>query len=557
MIFTKEHTHSVEFHHDELGSLGEGKLSFGGGTPVRGRLPLTSPIPHSDTEYLLGVVQAIAENGKSYTLHGCKAYGFTIYADFLIVGNVLDDGFRSVSIRYSDISEWFMQWRRIEGKVGETLTWSELPQQISVDFEDGKRQFKLTTEYESDLTSKGEDHVLHEHIEFALEQTGGVLTLDDAKGKAMEVARLLSILIAHPVSIVDIHVQTVDTNRFHRLYFPTFRSVDRDTSDSTFVRSCFTQKHALDDRWQTIFQNYYRSPHRSVRWTRLAGMQRYEGFWEYKVLGYISLLDSYVSHYAGRGKKSLTPPNPKKMSALEGELVQMSPKLGETTIKSILDAVNRMFSFSQEPKFPEKYQATIAATDADIVKIINIAERDFRLIKRVRDKIAHGDDIGLEDGDLEQIGTVVSRIELLLTYCAYIDFGLSKTDFLEGLNNPLCRLRRLSQIDEKHLARVSETAEFFQVSPEVFRTLSSRKGLGVFTCFLEGPNHEIEFSDHFQQKHLDWQNARHTGMSTFEQIFDVEAGIVRHVPHLFIECGDESIEFHGAYVFDKSRLSPG
>lgn len=144
-----------------------------------------------------------------------------------------------------------------------------------------------------------------------------------------------------------------------------------------------------------------------------------------------------------------------------------------------------------------------------------------------------------------------------MTYWAYIDFGLSKADFLKGLNNPLSRLRRLSQIDAKHLARVSETAEFFQVSPEVFRKLSSRKGLGAFACFVEGPNREIEFSDHFQQKHLDWHNARHTGMSTFEQIFDVEAGIVRHVPHLFIECGDESIEFHGSCVFDKSRLSPG
>ncbi|QTB44313.1 hypothetical protein J3J51_00245 [Burkholderia pseudomallei] len=556
MIFIEEHTHAVEFHHDELGSLGEGKLSFGAGTQVRGQLPMTSPIPHTDAEYVLGVVHAINENGKSYTLHGCKAYGFSIYADYLIVGKVPEGRFRCLSIRYSDVSEWFMQWRRIEGKVGETLTWSELPQQISVTFKDGQRPFKLTTEYESDLTSKGEDHVLHEHIEFALEQTGGVLTLDDAKDKAMEIARLLSILITHPVSIVDIHVQTVDTNRFHRLYFPTFRPVDRDTSNGTFVRSCFIQKHALDDRWQAIFESYYRSPHRRVRWTRLAGMQRYEGFWEYKALGYISLLDSYVSHHAGRAKKSLTPPNPKKMSTLEGELNQMSPKLDQTTIKSILDATSRTFSFNQEPKFPEKYRATIAATDADVVKIINISERDFRLIKRVRDKIAHGDDIGLEDGDLEQIGTVVSRIELLLTYWAYVDVGLSKSDFLDGLNNPLCRLRRLSQIDTKHLARVCGTAEFFQVSPEVFRTLSSRKGLGVFACFLEGPHREIEFSDHFQQKHLDWHNARHTGMFTFEQIFDVQAGIVRHVPHLFIECGDESIEFHSACIFDKSRVSP-
>ncbi|WP_175772015.1 HEPN domain-containing protein [Paraburkholderia phenazinium] len=557
MIFIEEHKHSVEFHHDELGSLGDGKLFFGGGQQVSGELPVTSPIPHSDAEYSLGVVYAIAENGKSYTLHGCKAYGFTIYADYLVVGNVPDTQFQRVIIRYSDISEWFLQWRRIEGKVGEKLTWFELPRQISVDFTDEQRQFKLTTEYEGDLTSKGENHVLHEHVEFAVEQIAGALTLDDARSKAMEVACLLSILIAHPVSIVGMHVQSPDSNRFHRFYFPTFQPASRDTSDSSFIRGCFTQKHALDGRWQTIFQNYYRSSHRKVRWTRLAGMQRYEGFWEYKTLGYVSLLDSYVSHYAGRGRKSLTPPNPQRVSALEAELEKISPKFDQSTIKTILDATSRTFSSSQEPRFPEKYQATIAATDADIVKIINISDQDFRLIKKVRDRIAHGQDIGLEDGNLTRISTVVSRIELLLTYWAYIDFGLSKADFLRGLNNPLCRLRRLSQIDAKHFARVSGTAEFFEVSDVVFRLLSSRKGLGVFPCFLEGPNRQIEFSDHFQQKHLDWHNARHRGVFTSEQIFDVNTGVVRNVPHLFIECGDESLEFHGAFIFDRSRLSLG
>ncbi|APA88971.2 hypothetical protein BJG93_27265 [Paraburkholderia sprentiae WSM5005] len=555
-MFTEEHKHAVEFHHDELGSLGEGKLSFGCGRQVSGQLPLTSPIPHSDTAYSLGVVHAIADNGKTYTLHGCKAYGLTIYADYLIAGKVSDPQFQSVSIRYCDISEWFLQWRRIKGNVGEELTWIELPQQISVMFMEGRREFNLTTEYEGDVTSSGEDHVIHEHIEFALMQTGGTLTLDDARNKAMEIACLLSILIAHPVSIVNMHVEIADTKRFHRLYFPTFQPVPRDTSDSEFVHSCFTQKHLLDGHWQVIIQNYYRSPHRAIRWTRLAGMQRYDGFWEYKVLGYISLLDSYVSHHAGRGGGSLTPPSQEKMSRIRDELGRLSSRLDQVASDKILDVISQTFSFSREPRFPEKYQAAIAATDGDIVKIVNIRERDFRLIKRVRDKVAHGEDIGLEDGDLDQIGTLVSRIELLLTYWAYLDFGLSKAEFLEGLSNPRCRLRRYAQIDEKHLARVARTAEFFEVPSATFRALSSRKGLGAFACFLEGPGRQIAFADHFWQKQKDWHNARHTGMFTAEQIFGVKATAVRHVPHLFIECGDDSLEFHGVHIFDSSRLEP-
>ena len=38
---------------------------------------------------------------------------------------------------------------------------------------------------------------------------------------------------------------------------------------------------------------------------RLADMQRYDGFWEYRALGYVSLLDKYVSQRS-KGQKRKT-----------------------------------------------------------------------------------------------------------------------------------------------------------------------------------------------------------------------------------------------------------
>ena len=198
----------------------------------------------------------------------------------------------------------------------------------------------------------------------------------------------------------------------------------------------------------------------------------------------------------------------------------------------------------------------MASTDDDVVKIINISDENFKLIKKVRDNVAHGNEIGLDHSELQQISVVISRIELLLTYWAFIDFGLSKMDFLKGLNNPFNRLRNLTQINAKHLARVTGTAEFFQVSPEVFRALSSRKGIGALACFLEGPNRDIEFSDQFMQMQRDWQSARHTGMFTADQIFGVSLAAVRNVNHMYVECGEETLEFHGTYVFNKAMLNP-
>ncbi|RAS34636.1 hypothetical protein [Paraburkholderia bryophila] len=444
MTFLEEKTLRVELSSDDLGSLGEGKLTFGGGVLISVQLSMMSTLPSGETEYPIGVVHAKSEKGQSFTLYECKVYGQTIYADYLIIGHVPEPQFQRIDVRYADVSEWFLQWRKIEGKVGEELTWSGLPDEISADFEDGGRRFHLNTEYGGQVAHNGKDHVLHEHIEFALQPATGLLTLLDAREKAMELACLLSILIAQPTSILEVAVQT-PAGRYFALYFATFKPVARDASVNDFVRDCFVQKHWLDGKWETILRQYFDSPHRKVRWTRLAGMQRYEGFWEYNALGYVSLLDSYVSH--NPPKKGVRPPRPEGMRRLQDALGGFAQPLDQKVLTDVLDAVRQTFSYPQEAKFPEKYAAAIASTDADIVRIVNLSDENFRLIKKVRDKVAHGQALELEEGEFRQIHIVVTRIELLLTYWAYLDFGLSKEDFLTGLRSPFTRLRRLAQIE--------------------------------------------------------------------------------------------------------------
>lgn len=551
MTFLEEKTHRVELSSDEFGSLGEGKLTFGGGLLISVQLSMMNPLPGGETEYPVGIVHAKSEKGQAFTLYECKAYGQTIYADYLIVGHVDDPQFQRIDVRYTEVSEWFLQGRQIEGKVGEKLTWSGLPDQISANFEDGGRSFHLITEYGGQVVHNGKDHVLHEHIEFALRPATGILTLLDAKQKAMELACLISILIAQPTSILEVAVQT-PAGRYFGLYFPTFKPVARDASVDDFVRDCFVQKHWLDGKWETILRQYFVSPHRKIRWTRLAGMQRYEGFWEYNALGYVSLLDSYVSH--SPPKKAVKPPRPEGMRRLQDALSGFAPPLDQEVLIEVLDAVRATFSYPQEAKFPEKYAAAIASTDADIVKIINLSNENFRLIKKVRDKVAHGQALELEDGESQQIHVVVSRIELLLTYWAYLDFGVSKEDFLKGLRIPFTRLRRLARIDEKHLARVTDSAEFFSLEANSFGELSSRNLSSVYACFTEAPDREIVFSDHFSQMHKDWTLGRHKGTFTADQIFGVAPDVVRHVGHMYIECGARSLEFHSAYLFDALRL---
>lgn len=111
------------------------------------------------------------------------------------------------------------------------------------------------------------------------------------------------------------------------------------------------------------------------------------------------------------------------------------------------------------------------------------------------------------------------------------------------------------RLHEMHLARVTDSAEFFSVGADSFGELTSRNLSGVYACFTVGADREIEFSDHFAQIHTNWHSGRHKGKFTLDQIFGVTPDVVRNVGHMYIECGERSLEFHSAYLFDASKLS--
>jgi hypothetical protein len=68
----------------------------------------------------------------------------------------------------------------------------------------------------------------------------------------------------------------------HYAYFPYFERKP-ETKDWSWPRFLL-QKASVESRWQTVFENFYRSEYRKVAWARMAEMLRYDSFWEYKVL---------------------------------------------------------------------------------------------------------------------------------------------------------------------------------------------------------------------------------------------------------------------------------
>jgi hypothetical protein len=551
MKFSEEQTHKVKLHHRDLGDLGEAQLKFGGEWGVVASIGFLSARPGLD-DRPLDFVSATTEDGHAFTLCACRIHGFSIIATFLVHGSITESRFLQIDVRYSDISEWFLRWELIDGTVGEQLTWTRRSEHFSAAVTENTRRFTLSSKSVGSHNRVGEDLIVHEHVEFSFASATGGFSLEEVREKVTGLCALLSLLVAYPVSIVSIDIHTKDGHA-HPVYFGTFKHVQRDNTRD-FAIQCLLQKLRLDGKWSLVLNSYYQDRARRDLWLRLAGMQRYEGFWDFKLLGYVSLLDRYVAQRAQTHPVGSSPPT-QKIKKLAIALCKLKPKLDNAAVIAIVDIAKRIF-VSHDPSFPEQYASAMEHTDREVRAVINLTDEDFELIKDVRDRIAHGEPPDVPESGFTRITIIINKIALLLTYWTFHDLGLSKAEFLGAMNATHNRLYLGALVDRKSLARATGTATFFNVSAEKFELLDSRKDLRFHACFIEGPAGEIELSAEYTACWQNWQTDpnRPGGLSPWETIFEVDSGAVKHHGTVYVESGDNTLQLSSVCIFDKSKL---
>ena len=285
MKFSEEQTHKVTLHHHTEGDLGEAELRFGGKLGLVAAGGMLSKVSKLDPKKLVDFVVATGD-AYTFTLCDCRVYGGSLYPKFLVSGNISETRFSRIEIQLSEISEWFLRWERVEGEVGKQLSWTIRTDHFSADVTEGTRQFKLSSNYDGDHERVGEDRIVHERVVFSFEAASNLFSLKDIREKALRFYTLLSVLIAYPISIVSINIFTKAGNG-HTFYFLSVEQRPRDWSGD-FWPQCFLRKEVVDGRWPAILERYFLDHERRDLWRRLVGMWRYEGYWEYKLVGLLA-----------------------------------------------------------------------------------------------------------------------------------------------------------------------------------------------------------------------------------------------------------------------------
>lgn len=529
IFFSKQYEYMVDIYHDSYGNLGSGTLHFGGGKFAHVNLNVMGSSAKLEGKHHL---KAKAKSGEKFTLTNCTYQNYTIHSDLMICGEI-DLGTSEIAVKYSDISDWFMFDQHLNGVVGESISWTSPPPRVEVTIENEDENFYLRSEIEYNISKRGENYTLHQHVDFSFLKTAGKFNLSEIKNKPHELSCLLSILTAQPISISSVWVMG-SAGHLIPAYFPAFKRVDRDFDENQFWRNSLISRHSLDTCWQTVLERYYNSTYRKVYWVRLAGMQRYEGFWEYKVLGYVSLLDGYSTELSKSNNIKPKNINKEVIDSTLDALKSLKNPLTSEQIYEIKRLIEPVLPMRRKLNFTEKYNYVIDSTDPDIVKIINLSNDDFKLIKKVRDKIAHGDAIDLVEAPLERVHSTIQKLTLLLTFRALNDFGITTETFIKSLSSTTNSLRYCKELNMTHLSRIIDPNSFFSVSKSLFNKISNTKSALINACFTKDKNGTLEYSEKYVEIYRAWEAKKQAGSFTFEDIFGIPSERVTHIGTAFL-----------------------
>jgi hypothetical protein len=279
-------------------------------------------------------------------------------------------------------------------------------------------------------------------------------------------------------------------------------------------------------------------------------MKRYNGFWEYRVLGYVTLWEAYVSSQTqSLGKKTVAIPT-KAVKRFHEKLDKNKFALTNEQVKGVKGLADLVFQ-SREYTLQEKTEIIVSQTDSDIVKIINLSSDAFVRLRKIRDEIAHGDAITIPPDEHPLLFTRIEKLTLLLTYFAFIEFGLKKSDFLACLHSTWNRMVRGADLNEAHLDKVMGTAEFITLTSENLLALKSLATGRPFRCFYRNDQGEVTYSQEDTKAYFaKFQSSTLGNNPDYNEVFNNYEKKIRFVPNLYFEDDQHNLHFTAVILFE-------
>ncbi len=430
-------------------------------------------------------------NGFTYQLIDCDVSSNLIYPSFIVKGKEYRHELKKVNLLFQGLSQWMGTNNQIDINESEIIKKRE-SKLFEVEIEVDGKSFLLSNEYWCEVKQlKANNNQINEYTILTIEAINCTWTLLELTEIINQIRTFFSLLLGHSIGLEYLLDDTCDGMK-QSIYIPN--ATNRSDNDILFS-DCFVNSNRLfeDEKWELLLKNYFNIKNDKYRnlWARVSGMFSYEGFWEHRILAYVSLLDRYVDLYAEDKTKSISDKQFRKSRRVAKEALEKTKlshhetdeskkKIFDAVIDSMKEQITNTVKNKTIASFREKLQ--LAKNEAkEIIRVLGLDEDAFNHLIKVRDHVAHGSPAPVKtDKNITYESEITNKLALLLLYWVFKDIGFSRSEFLSNLRHFGYPLIRKARINNAELDSLMEDHIFIDVSKSDFEDSKKRKAYLVF-----------------------------------------------------------------------------
>ncbi|WP_157635018.1 HEPN domain-containing protein [Vibrio rhizosphaerae] len=382
-------------------------------------------------------------SNKTFTLHQSELQrGAIIICRFVTTGSLIPNGIDLIEVHLTGISTWFERLRSSEITETEFKRDTSV-EKFSVNFNYNKNNYTIENHrYVSSTAMASTEHHIKIQDCFIVKKINGTFTLNEAESIALEIRSLFSLLLGYSLSIKELYlIPSEKRHDYQSLIFPSVTYEDKPL-DEFHQALCNVDNLFMWNLWKTIIQNYFKIKSFRTIWNRLVvSLSRSKpGIWEYEILSVVVTLEMYCEQESkGKGHKL----DKVKFNELKSQLSQTLEEFivdNDLSSKDLLvlkgfESVLADLRNTSHPTLQQKYDFLMSRTSNDIKEAISFSEDDFKILKKIRNSVAHGKNYNtVINGEITKEVQLKDRLLTLLMYFVFHELGFSDTQIAKSLS---------------------------------------------------------------------------------------------------------------------------
>lgn len=510
-------------------------------------------------------IQLSLHDQPTFTLLDCEFYGDIVHPKAVIKSKNHDGKFKKITIIMDGFSIWMNNGKA--SKITDAKVTHYRPtNKFSVTVNDPDLGELLihcdnwTEFFSCELNSIKTT----QHISISIEAKSQYFTCDNVIDISNKIRNILSVLVGYKLTIN----YCFDSSRKPQcsVYFP---SIQEDSPQFEHPRQCLAKANRITRKnmWGPILKNAIEEKCDNFNnlWARLPGLKGFSKNWEYELLACVTLIERYSKIFSKPFSLALPKTELRKLQkqlklsvdAFDFKKNTKGIDGRDKIISNIKSQIGTMEGSSLY-SFEQCFKFAYSSTAKKFGKILNFTDDEFDHIKRIRNKIAHGDTPETKAGyDITYEVTIQAKITLILYYWAFRDFGFSEMDCIGILSNWQHPTVRAANIDRQILDRTLNKHKFFPLSEQDYTAAKTQR----FTICIEHMQESKTyiFNPELSSKAESWYRSTDTGRAPWieeylTKFIDTKTiHTVSYIGSAYIENGTDSHLTFGVCVLNPPK----